>query len=170
MKPPKIQEVILTMLAQKIPIREISRVLKVSRVVIRRVKKKGVSTSKADEQVHVDLDLIRKVFNNCKGNVVRVKEVLEAEHDLTIAYSTLTRLVREACLGEPKPRAGRYVFEPGDEMQHDTSPHKLLIGGKRVIAQCAALVLAFSSLLFIQYYPASPALKPGISFNRRSPL
>jgi hypothetical protein len=39
-------------------------------------------------------------------------------------------------------------------MQHNTSPHLVLLGGKKVKAQCAGLVLAYSRKLFIQYYPA----------------
>jgi hypothetical protein len=39
-------------------------------------------------------------------------------------------------------------------MQHDTSPHPLILGGKKIKAQCASLVLAYSRALFIQYYPA----------------
>ncbi len=38
-------------------------------------------------------------------------------------------------------------------MQHDTSPHRILIGTKTVTAQCAALILSYSRQLFIQYYP-----------------
>ena len=38
-------------------------------------------------------------------------------------------------------------------MQHDTSPHVVLLEGKKVKAQCAGLVLAYSKKLFIQYYP-----------------
>jgi hypothetical protein len=38
-------------------------------------------------------------------------------------------------------------------MQHDTSPHRLMLAGKPITAQCAALVLAFSRRLFVQYYP-----------------
>ena len=38
-------------------------------------------------------------------------------------------------------------------MQHDTSPHPVLIGDKKVKAQCAGLVLGYSRKLFIQYYP-----------------
>ena len=38
-------------------------------------------------------------------------------------------------------------------MQHDTSPHTVIIGGKSIKAQCASLVLAFSRQLFMQYYP-----------------
>ncbi|MFC1834338.1 hypothetical protein ACFL2Q_06345 [Thermodesulfobacteriota bacterium] len=38
-------------------------------------------------------------------------------------------------------------------MQHDTSPHKLKLGGKTVTAQCAGIALAYSRRLFIRYYP-----------------
>jgi len=86
--------------------------------------------------------------------VVRVQEILE-EKGHKVPYSTLTRIVRDLELREDrKKRAGTYTFGPGDETQHDTSPHEVVIGGKRVKAQCAGLVLACSRKLFIQYYPA----------------
>ncbi len=53
-----------------------------------------------------------------------------------------------------KKRAGTYEFGPGEEMQHDTSPHQAVIGGRKVKAQCAGLVLAYSRRLYLQYYPA----------------
>jgi hypothetical protein len=84
---------------------------------------------------------------------VRVQEVLEADHGISIPYSTLTRWVREAALRAPKARAGRYDFAPGEEMQLDTSPHRVVVAGQPLTAQCAALVLAYSRRLFIQYYP-----------------
>ncbi len=96
---------------------------------------------------------IKAAFVRCEGNVVRVKEVLEADHEITIPYSTLTRWVREADLRAPKQRAGRYYFEMGEEMQFDTSPHRLKLGDKQIKAQCASLVLAYSRRIFIQYYP-----------------
>jgi IstB-like ATP binding protein len=37
-------------------------------------------------------------------------------------------------------------------MQHDTSPHRVMIAGRSVTAQCASLVLACSRRLFAQYY------------------
>lgn len=71
-----------------------------------------------------------------------------------IAYSTLTRLIREMGLREnKKKRSGEYMPDPGKEVQHDTSPHNLIIGGKKITAQCAGIVLAYSKKLFIQYYP-----------------
>ncbi len=89
----------------------------------------------------------------CEGNVVRVQEILEAEYAITIPYSTLTRWVREADLRAPKPRAGSYRFAMGEEMQFDTSPHRLKLGDKGIKAQCASLVLAYSRRLFIRYFP-----------------
>jgi hypothetical protein len=53
-----------------------------------------------------------------------------------------------------KPRSGIYEFGPGQEMQHDTSPHQVLMGDREPKAQCAGLVLGYSRKLFIQYYPS----------------
>ena len=55
--------------------------------------------------------------------------------------------------GTQELSGGTYTFGPGEEMQHDTSPHPLILGGKPVKAQCASLILAYSRLLFIAYYP-----------------
>ena len=53
-------------------------------------------------------------------------------------HITLTRLIREHTeLRTPKKRSGTYSFGPGEEMQHDTSPHHITLGGKEVKAQCA---------------------------------
>ena len=99
--------------------------------------------------------LIPETFASAKGNVVRVQELLESEQGRKVPYSTLTRIVRDLELRQDrKERTGAYVFGPGEEMQHDTSPHQVLMGGKKVKAQCAGLVLAYSRKLFIQYYPA----------------
>ena len=56
-------------------------------------------------------------------------------------------------------RAGIYDFGPGEEMQHDTSPHRILLGGKWVTAQCASLVLCYSRRIFIRYYPSFTRLE-----------
>jgi hypothetical protein len=95
---------------------------------------------------------LKSAFERVRGNVVRVQELL-AEEGIDVAYSTLTRWVREAGLRAPPRRAGAYDFRPGQEMQHDTSPHRVSMGGRIVTAQCAGLVLAYSRRLFIQYYP-----------------
>ena len=50
-------------------------------------------------------------------------------------------------------RPGRYHFEPGEEMQHDTSPHVVAVGGRRRTLQCASLVLCYSRRQYVQCYP-----------------
>jgi len=96
---------------------------------------------------------LKETFVRCEGNVVRVREVLAAEHETHVAYSTLTRWVREADLRAPKQRAGQYHFGPGEEMQFDTSPHRVKLSNHGVKAQCASLVLAYSRRIFIRYFP-----------------
>lgn len=96
---------------------------------------------------------MREAFVLAKGNAVRVREILESQGH-KVPYSTLTRIVRDLELREDrKKRAGIYTFGPGEEMQHDTSPHQAIIGDRKVKAQCAGLVLAYSRRLFMQYYP-----------------
>ena len=107
-------------------------------------------SSKYDQYI----DQVREYFTECKGNVVRVQEKLLSEDAINIPYQSLTWLIRKYKLRSPvTKRAGRYHFEPGEEMQHDTSPHKVTLGKKQVTAQCASLVLAYSRKIFIQYYP-----------------
>lgn len=99
------------------------------------------------------LNAIHAVFTRARGNAVRMQELLGAEHGLSVSYSTLTRWLRHAGLRSPPPRVGEYHFAPGEETQHDTSPHRVTIAGHIVTVQCAASILACSRWLFCQYYP-----------------
>lgn len=154
MKNQEIVQAILSLKEKGIALREISRLLRVSRNTVRRVLRGKERPQRASR--YEDLTpLIEEQLRLCKGNAVRVQEILQ-EHGHAIPYSTLTRVVRDLELREEarKKRSGTYQFGPGEEMQHDTSPHRLEMGGKKVTAQCASLVLAYSRKLFIQYYPA----------------
>ena len=152
---PETRQTILTMYEKGCGIRAISRTLKVSKNTVRRVVRGEAGETVLKGSRYEELKpVISELFKPCRGNVVRIQEILEGKHGHLIPYSTLTRIVRDLDLRETKHRAGSYTFAPGQEMQHDTSPHTLLIGEKRVKAQCAGLVLAYSRKLFIQYYPA----------------
>ena len=105
------------------------------------------------QRLGITLATLQSAFARAQGNVVRMGQLLAAEYASPISYSTLTRWVREAGLRAPPQRAGEYIFGPGEEMQHDTSPHRVTLGEKLVTAQCAGLVLAYSRRLFVQYYP-----------------
>jgi transposase len=85
--------------------------------------------------------------------LVRVHEELAAS-GAALSYQALTAFCRRHSIGQPpKTPAGRYHFEPGEELQHDTSVHQLQLGGKQLKAQTASAVLCYSRMLFFQFYP-----------------
>ena len=49
--------------------------------------------------------------------------------------------------------AGQYIFDPGIEMQHDTSPHQVKMAGRLRPVQTASAVPCYSHMLFFQCYP-----------------
>lgn len=126
--------------------------LKLSRNTVRRLLRPRPEPDEAAPPP-IPAATLQSAFERAQGNVSRMGELLAADYDRAVPYSTLTRWVREAGLRAPPPRAGFYVFAPGDEMQHDTSPHRLTVGDTILTAQCAGLVLAYSRRLFVQYYP-----------------
>ena len=136
---------------QSVSTRKIAEMLGISKNTVKKVLR-GQNLPPKDKEIP-NLDIIREQFAECEGNAVRVQEVLAENHQIEIAYSTLTNLIREAQLRAPKGRVGNREFGPGIEMEHDTSPHKILLGGKPVLAQCAAMVLACSRMVYIQYFP-----------------
>jgi len=134
----------------------IARVLKISPNTVRKVLEEG--QSEVPDFARTSLgeahrERIETLIASCEGNLVRVQEELEAD-GISMAYSTLTRFCREQDLGQkPKQRSGQYHFIPGEEMQHDTSPHRVKVGGVKMLLQCASVVLCFSRMMFAQVYP-----------------
>jgi hypothetical protein len=99
-------------------------------------------------------DQILAWVERCRGNLVRVHEELVAQ-GITIAYPTLTAFCRRHGIGHASPApVGHYDFAPGQEMQHDTSPHRATIAGVEQRIETASLVLCYSRMLFFQAYPA----------------
>lgn len=136
--------------------RTIADALNVSRHAVKRTLRHGEPTPPRIERetaytAHVDR--VRALFVTCRGNLVRVHEELTRE-GVVGAYATLTRFCRVQEIGvAPKKRVGTWDFQPGEEMQHDTSPHPVEIAGRRRVVQCASLVLCHSRLRFCQVYP-----------------
>ncbi len=152
---PAYRQTILEMADKGVSIREISRTLKVARNTVRTVIKKGDNSAAVKESKHTEhLPIIKDLYRECRGNAVRVWEELVSRHDITIPYQTLTWIIRKEGIGKTKKkRSGEYVFAPGEEMQHDTSPHDISFGNSKIKAQCAALVLSYSRKIYVQYYP-----------------
>jgi hypothetical protein len=71
-----------------------------------------------------------------------------------MSYPALTAFCRRHGIGQPAPvAAGQYTFAPGEEIQHDTSPHEVELGGKKRKVQTASAVLCYSRMMFFQCYP-----------------
>ena len=150
------RKTIFTLAQRGMSIRGIARTLRISRSTVRQVLgsgSPGVPRLKRIETLSPWLEPIRELYEAMKGNLVRVHEEITAE-GVEISYQALTSFCRRHGIGvKEKVPAGRYHFAPGEEMQHDTSPHELLIGGVGRAVQVASLVLCYSRVIFFQYYP-----------------
>ena len=136
--------------------RAIARVMGLSRQVVREVVRSGsteVPRLDRAEKAQPHRAAIIELYKQCKGNLVRVHEELVGL-GAQLSYQALTAFCRRQGIGEePKVATGHYHFAPGEEMQHDTSPHVLDLGGKQRRAQTASLALCYSRMLFFQFYP-----------------
>jgi transposase len=147
---------ILELHTQGVSRHEIARVLGISRPSVRKVLRSQTTevpeihrAEKAEPYRQRILDL----FSTCKGNLVRVHEDLLAG-GAALSYQALTAFCRRHGIGQtPTAPVGRYDFEPGEEIQHDTSPHELQLAGKKRKVQTASAVLCYSRMLFFQCYP-----------------
>lgn len=153
MTPIQVRDSVRTLQAQGHSLREISRVLHISRNTVRRILREPPRAAREGAREPALQRRLAQVYARAQGNAVRMGQILQDEDGQAAPYSTLTRWVREADLRTRPERAGRYHFGPGQEMQHDTSPHRMVIAGRAVTAQCAALTLACSRRLYIRYYP-----------------
>jgi transposase len=133
--------------------RRIAHALKISRSAVKKVIRSEliipppiVRPEKAEPYRQEILDL----YASCQGNLVRVHEELGVD----ISYPALTAFCRRHGIGQkPILPAGQYDFEPGEESQNDTSPHKVKMAGQLRPVQTASEVLCYSHMLFFQFYP-----------------
>ncbi len=136
--------------------RQIAKTLKLSRSSVAKVIRLAsseVPVSQRPEKAAEYHEEILRLHASCKGNLVRVHEELEVLGP-QLSYQALTAYCRRHDIGqEPKKAAGEYHFAPGEEIQHDTSPHKVEIGGKQWVVQTASAVLCYSRTIFFQCYP-----------------
>jgi transposase len=147
---------ILELHNQGMKIRQIAKALGFSRPAVRRVIRSNSSEVpfiQRSERAQPYRQRILELYASCNGNLVRVHEELVAE-GAELSYQALTAFCRRHDIGqvEKKP-AGQYYFVPGEEMQHDTSPHGVVIGGKPRNVQTASAVLCYSRMLFFQFFP-----------------
>jgi transposase len=147
---------ILELSAQGVSKHEIAQVLRLSRLTVRKVLRSNstnVPEIQRAEKAEPYREQILDLLTSCKGNLVRVHEELVAG-GAALSYPALTGFCRRQGIGQtPLVPAGQYHFEPGVEMQHDTSPHTVEVGGRKYKAQTASAVLCYSRMLFFQINP-----------------
>ena len=150
-----IRAAVLTLARNGSGLREIARAVGISRNSVKRILESGESSVPPilrPERLEPHLARVRELHVACKGNLVRVHEELLAE-GIDAAYPTLTSFCRRSGIGQkPKQPAGEYHFAPGEEMQHDTSPHEVVLGGRRRRLQCASLILCYSRRQYAQLF------------------
>jgi len=135
--------------------KQISQQLRVSRNTIKKIiKQRGAmpDTVRSDK-IHIDPELLGRLYTKCDGYVQRVHEKLVEEEEIQVEYSTLTRMLRETDISRPpKQRCDEVPDKPGAEMQHDTSPYDVKLGGKLTRVIASLLYMRYSKMRYLKFY------------------
>lgn len=137
------------------PLREISRLMQVSRSAVRAVVRQQGSRpgTVRKDKIQIDPVLLRRLYQECQGWIQRIHEKLLEEHKIQVSYPTLTRLVR--ALGLSQARRGRCDHvpdEPGAEMQHDTTVYQVPLAGKPTRIVASLMYLRYSKRRYLKFY------------------
>lgn len=136
--------------------RKISRALGIARDSVRRIIHSGSSTVPPmvrAERAEPWSEQILELYARYEGHLGRVHDALTG-FGAAVSYPALTAFCRRHGIGHtPPPPTGHYLFAAGEEMQHDTSPHRANIAGIETRVQTASLVLCYSRMIFFQHYP-----------------
>lgn len=135
--------------------RDIGRQFRVSRNTVREIIRQQGAPPRAvrKDKIHIDADLLRRLYDECEGWVRRMHEKLTEEENVQVSYPTLTRLLRELDLGQSaSSRCDRVPDEPGVEMQHDTSDYQINLSGQRTRVIASLLYLRYSKRRYLRFY------------------
>ena len=132
---------------------------KTVRRILRTSPSESVHPIRRSDLTAVDSALLEKVYRDCHGFAQRAWEVLTESHGYNGSYSSVKRRIHELGLrdkGKKDQRAteGELLVHPGEEMQHDTSPYVLDLGGKKRFLQCSELYYRYSKIRYVVFYPS----------------
>ena len=136
---------------------EIGRQFHVSDRTVRTIVRQqgAIPQTVRKDKIHIDPELLRRLYQQCDGWIERVHEILVEEEGVQVSYPTLTRAVRELGLGQPaKARCDHVPDEPGVEMQHDTSVYKVKLAGHPTRVIASLLYLRYSKRRYLKFYRA----------------
>lgn len=154
MKSDQIRQAVRTLFEQGKGKKEIARFLKIDVKTVRRIleDEPGEGQTRSD-RVLIDYDLLKNLHAECNGYVQRMHEILTEERNISIGYSTLTRLLRAYGIGErQEQRSERYPDIPGAEMQHDTSVYFVKLGEVRRKLICSGVYFRYSKMRYVKFY------------------
>ena len=107
------------------------------------------------DKKRLDEELLRRLYHECQGRIVRVHEKLVEEQGLAVCYSTLTQMLRELGLSTPQSaRCQQVPDEPDLEMQHDTSVYQVELAGQRTKIVASLIYLRYSKRRYLRFYRA----------------
>jgi len=149
--------------------REIARKLGVSRNTVRTIIRQGGerrSRERTDKK-HLDEELLRQLYHQCQGRIVRVQEKLAEEHGIAVCYSTLTQLLRELGISTASTsRCQQVPDEPGLEMQHDTTVYQVELAGRRIQVVASLIYLRYCKRRYLRFYRAFDRFRMKCFFHR----
>ena len=107
------------------------------------------------DKQRLDEELLRQLYHQCQGRIVRVHEKLVEEQAVAVCYSTLTQILRELGISTPQnARCQQVPDEPGLEMQHDTTVYQIELGGRRTKLVASLIYLRYSKRRYLKFYRA----------------
>ena len=149
-------------------IREISRSMSVNtKSVCAIIAQKGVTpVAVRDDKIRIDTELLLRLYNECDGYIERVYEKLLEEENVKVGYSTLTRMIRELDIGNPKnKRCDDVPDTPGEEMQNDTSSYVLQINNNPLKVIGCLLYYRYCKERYLKFYRAFNRFKMKCFFH-----
>lgn len=136
--------------------REISRRLGVSRNTVKEIiVQEGEVPEHNRRGQDIDTELLRSVYNDSEGYAQRTHEILTEEKNIKVTYPTLTRMLRQKEISAPaEKRCEKHPDIPGEEMQHDTTVYKKVVGGKQMKIVASLIYLRYSKRRYLKFYKA----------------
>ena len=124
-----------------------------------------ISRPRADKRP-LDEEVLRRLYQQCRGHIARVHEKLVEEEGVAVAYSTLTQRLRELGISDPpKVRCQHVPDEPCVEMQHDTTVYHVELSGRRTRLVASLIYLRYSKRRYLKFYRAFDRFKMKCFFH-----
>ncbi|MBN1578454.1 MAG: hypothetical protein JW913_17970 [Chitinispirillaceae bacterium] len=150
------QDAVHTLYRQGVSRKAIARQLRMNVKTVRSILQSGGGVreyKRRDDRIVVDDALVDKLYADCDGYIQRMHEFLTEEYGIDVGYSTLTRLIRKKMhADERRERSCRVPDIPGEEMQHDTSEHKVRINGVKQKIISSGIYLRYSKMRYVRFY------------------